>query len=135
METTLVTAHLLFGSLVLGILFLQSLLLLMQRRLGNDEQRLGVKQLQRRVQLVIFYPLLALAALLGFWQAGRLGILSSAKWLHWKLVLVLVLVGFGLLLDWQLSARRLNRPLILLVHISTLLAGGMILYLAHYRPF
>ena len=54
----LLALHVTAMALVVGTLFLNSLTVVMAMRLKTPEQREGVRILQRRIHLFIYYPIL-----------------------------------------------------------------------------
>ncbi|HUJ76510.1 MAG TPA: hypothetical protein VL359_16735 [bacterium] len=122
-------------ALVVGILFVQSLAVVMALRLQVPEQREGVRILQGRVHVFVYYPILAVALASGLWLALRTDAFSQGQWLRWKLVLVVVLIGLGFLTGWAIRAQRVLRPLALLIHILIFIVAMIIIYLATTKPF
>jgi uncharacterized membrane protein len=135
MDAYLLALHVTSVSLVVGTLFLQSLAVVMALRLKTEEQREGHRILQRRIHLFIYYPILlvALASGLGLAIAGDA--FAEGKWLHWKLVGVVLLIGLGLLTGSGIRARQPIKPLAMMVHICIFLVSFWIVYLATARPF
>ena len=95
MEAFLVTVHVTAGAIVVGVLFVQSLAVVMAMRLPGEAQREGVRTLQGRIHAFIYYPILAVAVAVGFWLAFAGDVFAQGRWLHWKLVFVVLLVGLG----------------------------------------
>jgi len=135
MEEYLLALHVTAVSLVIGTLFLQSLVVVMALRLKTGEQREGIRIVQRRVHLFIYAPILLVALASGLWLALSGNAFDEGKWLHWKLVGVVVLIGLGLLTWRGIRARQPVRPLALSVHICIFLVSFWIVYLATARPF
>lgn len=135
MNAALLTLHVTSVSIVIGSLFVQSLGVVMALRLKSEEQREGVRNLQRRVHLFIYYPILLVALGSGLWLALAGDVFSTGKWLHWKLVGVVLLIGLGLLTGRSIRARKPIKPLAMLVHICIFLVSFWIVYLATARPF
>lgn len=131
----LLTIHVTAMAIVVGALFLQSLAVVMARRLTGAGHQEGVRELQRRIHGFIYYPILAVTVLTGLWLALDGDVFSQGKWLHWKLVLVIVLIGLGLLVGREVRGRRAPKPLAMAVHIAIFLVAAAILYLALIRPF
>jgi uncharacterized membrane protein len=131
----LLALHVTATALVVGALFLQSLMVVMALRLKVPEHREGVRIVQQRVHLFIYYPILAVALLTGaalVWAGGGFG---EGRWLYWKLVLVVLLIGLGLLTGGELRAARVVKGPAMAVHIAIFLLSGWIIYLAAIKPF
>ena len=131
----LLALHVTATSLVVGTLFLQSLSVVMAMRLQTPEQREGVRILQRRLHLFIYYPILAVALLSGLWMALLTGAFAGDRWLHWKLVGVVLLIGLGLLTGRELRRERVAKGPALAVHVVIFLLSLWIIYLAVAKPF
>jgi uncharacterized membrane protein len=135
MLALLTTLHVTAAAIVVGVLFLQSLALLMALRLAGEAQRTGVRLLQTRIHRYVYYPMLALAVLAGFANAWANDAFSQGRWLHWKLVLVVLLAGLGLLTGRNLRAQRVARLLGMLVHVLIFFVSAAIVFLAVLKPF
>jgi len=135
MHALLVTIHVTAAAFVLGVLFLQSMAVVMLRRLPSDAQRLGVRTLLGRIQRGVFWPILLLTLLTGLWDAMAEDTFSSGRWLHWKLLLVVLLIGTALLTSQGLRAERPSRFGALAVHIAVFVLALGIVYLAVLQPF
>jgi uncharacterized membrane protein len=133
MYATIVALHVTAASLVIGALFLQSLNVVMAMRLKSEEQRTGNRILQRRVHWFIYYPILLVALGSGLWLALSSNAFEQGKWLHWKLVGVVVLIGLGVLTGRGLRALRVIKPVAMLVHIAVFLVSAWIVYLVTTR--
>jgi len=131
----LVAVHVTSAALVVGSLFLQSLIVVMALRLPDAAHREGVRVMQQRVHLFIYYPILAVTLITGLWQAWLTGAFGAGLWLHWKLLLVVLLIGLGLLTGRELRAERIVKPMAMLVHIGIFLLSILIIYLASVKPF
>ena len=131
----LLALHVTAMALVVGTLFLNSLTVVMAMRLKTPEQREGVLILQRRIHLFIYYPILAIALLTGVWVALRTGAFIGDRWLHWKLVGVVLLIGLGLVTGWELRRERVAKGPAMVVHIVIFLLSLWIIYLAVAKPF
>jgi uncharacterized membrane protein len=135
MRDLVLTLHVTGAAIVVGVLFLQSLLVVMALRLRGESQREGVRRVQARVQAGVYYPLLAFALLTGAWIAWLDDALAHGRWLHWKLLAVVLLVGLGLLTGQALRSERPSRPLALAVHVAIVLVSALIVFLAAVQPF
>lgn len=131
----LLALHVTSVALVIGTLFLQSLVVVMAMRLKTPEHAEGVRIIQRRVHLFIYYPILAVAVMSGFWLAFEGGAFAQGRWLHWKLVLVVLLAGLGLLMGHELRARRVAKGAAMAVHIVIFVLSAWIVWLATAKPF
>jgi uncharacterized membrane protein len=135
MLALLTTLHVTAAAIVVGVLFLQSLAVVMALRLAGEAQRSGVRLVQTRIHRFVYYPMLAVAVLAGFGLAWATDAFQQGRWLHWKLVLVVLLVGLGLLTGRGLRAQRVNKPQGMVVHILIFLLSAGIVYLAVLKPF
>ena len=140
MYQILLALHVTSAALVIGALFLQSLVVVMAMRLKIPEHAEGVRIIQRRVHLFIYHPILVVAVGSGFWLAVLGGVFDEGRWLHWKLVLVVLLVGLGLLTGHELRARPGKRGPVkkgpaMAVHIVIFVLSLWIVYLATAKPF
>ena len=133
MVAYVVALHVTAASLVIGTLFLQSLTVVMALRLKTEEQREGNRLLQRRIHAFIYYPILGVALLSGLGLALSGDAFGQGKWLHWKLVGVVVLIGLGLLTGRGIAARRVIKPVAMGVHIAIFLVSAWIVYLVTTR--
>jgi uncharacterized membrane protein len=131
----LLTIHVTAMAIVVGTLFLQSLAVVMAQRLTGAGHQDGVRELQRRIHWFIYYPILAVTLATGLWLALDGDVFSQGKWLHWKLVLVIMLIGLGFLVGRELRGRGVIKPLAMSIHVAIFLAAAAILYLALIRPF
>lgn len=130
----LLTLHVTAMALVLGTLFLQSLAVVMALRLKTAEHQVGVRELQRRIHAFIYYPILLVALASGMWLAIDGDAFSQGKWLQWKLVAVVLLIGLGFLVGWELRGGRVFKPVAMMIHIVIFLLALAIVYLATVRP-
>jgi len=135
MNPYLLALHVTAVSLVAGTLFLQSLMVVMALRLPNEHQKDGVRTLMGRVHSFIYYPILAVAILTGAWMAFASGAQGQGGWLHWKLVLVVLLVGLGILTGQKIKADRIAKGPAMMVHIAIFLLSMTIFFLAVNKPF
>ena len=83
MNAILLTLHVTTAAMVVGVLFLQSLAVVMALRLKSEVQQEGVRILHGRVHRFIYYPMLAVAVLSGFWYAFATDAFAQGRWLHW----------------------------------------------------
>ncbi len=136
MNDWLVALHVTFAAIVVGTLFLQSLAVVMALRLEADVHREGVRILQGRLHRLIYYPILAVTLLTGIWIAVSQEAFSSGeRWLHWKLVAVLLLIGLGLATGGNIRRERVVKPAAMAVHVLIFHVSLSILYLALHKPF
>jgi protoporphyrinogen IX oxidase len=135
MQAFWVTLHVLCAAIVIGVLFVQSLAVVMAQRLPAGAQRQGVRTLQGRVQRFVYYPILLVTLLTGLGNALAEDAFAQGRWLHWKLLAVVLLIGLGLATGAGIRAQRPLRPLALGVHIASFLVAGWIVYLAVLKPF
>ena len=104
-------------------------------RLKSEVQQEGVRILHGRVHRFIYYPLLAVVVLTGFWYAFATDAFAQGRWLHWKLVFVVLLAGLGLLTGQGVRSRRPLRPLAIAVHVLIFIVSACIFYLAVLKPY
>ncbi len=135
MYHVLLTVHITAAALVLGALFVQSMLVVMALRLQVPAQAEGVRTVQRRVQAFLYYPMLGVALAAGLAVALQTGAFAAGRWLHWKLVVVVLLIGLGLLIGQFLRSGRAAKGVALAVHVAVLALGLLTVYLASARPF
>lgn len=134
MEGWLVTIHVTTAVLAAGVLFAVSLAVVVANRLEGASQREGVRMLLRRLALGAYYPMLGLALASGFFQAWLTEALTQGKWLHWKILAVMLLVGLGLMTDRAVRIGHARKPIALAVHIAVFLITAVIMFLAVRRP-
>jgi len=134
MSALLVTLHVLFAAIVIGALFVESLGMVVQRRLEREEHRDGARLIFARLHRAAYYPALIVALVTGFIVAWQRDLLT-AGWLAWKLVLVVLLVGLGMIGGRALRKGALPRPASLIVHILIVFIAAGIVYLAKIKPF
>ncbi len=135
MLALLLTLHVTAGALVLGVLFLESLTVVMALRLPGEPQREGVRTVLCRAHLYVYYPILAVVVVTGLINAAWVGAFAQGLWLHWKLVFVLLLMGLGLLTGGQLRAGAPGKGAAMAVHVLTFVVSLMIVFLAVIQPF
>lgn len=138
MNTALLILHLTLAATIVGVLFAQSLLVVMALRLRGEGQRQGVRIVQRRLHGFVYYPLLAVTLLSGAWLAYAGDAFAHGSWLRWKLVAVVLLIGLGLLTGQALRTEEPRRParaLALAVHVAILAVSAAVLALAVLKPF
>ena len=138
MLTALLILHVTLAATIVGVLFAQSLLVVMALRLRGEGQRQGVRIVQRRLHGFVYCPLLAVTLLSGAWLALVGDALYHAEWLRWKLVAVVLLIGLGLLTGQALRVEEPRRPargLALAVHVAILALSAAVLGLAVLKPF
>ena len=134
MNGFLLTLHVLFAAITIGVLFVESLGMVMALRISEEAHRDGARLLHQRVHRGIYYPSLAVALISGFLLAWNEGVLT-AGWLAWKLVLVVLLAGLGLMAGQALKRRLTAKPAALAVHILILAVSAGIVALAELKPF
>jgi uncharacterized membrane protein len=129
----LVALHVTATALVIGTLFLQSLAVVMALRLKAGEQQEGVRILQGRIHMFIYYPILLVAVGTGLWLAMTSDAFRQGTWLYWKLVGVVLLIGLGFLTGINIRAARVLKPLAMSVHVGIFLVSLWIVYLVTNR--
>ncbi|MBI3991999.1 MAG: hypothetical protein HY342_01890 [Candidatus Lambdaproteobacteria bacterium] len=133
MYAYVLSLHITASALVIGSLFMQSLMVVMVLRLKNPEHVAGTRIIQRRMHWFIYYPILAVALLSGLWVAWATETLGQ-KWLHWKLVLVVLLIGLGFLTGHALRKQAVPKPFAMAVHIVIFLVALCLVYFAALKP-
>ena len=123
--------------LVVGTLFLQSLIVVFRLRLKKHEEVAGVKNVQKRIHKFIYYPILGVTIISGMILASFTGVFSQDQnnWISFKLLLLIILVVFGILNGKQIQAEILPKKYAMMVHIPIFLIGAGIIYLATIKPF
>ncbi|HKI97494.1 MAG TPA: hypothetical protein VKB51_03360 [bacterium] len=134
MDALVLTLHVTAAAIVVGVLSVQSLAVVMALRLPAGAQRYGVRVLLGRVQSYVYYPVLALTLVTGLWIVLGDESFTQESWLRWKLLLVVLLAGLGLLTGQGIRAQRPLRALALAVHIAVIVVSGAIIYLAVLQP-
>ena len=123
--------------LVVGTLFLQSLIVVFRLRLKKHEEVAGVKNVQKRIHKFIYYPILGVTIISGMILTSSTGVFSQDQnnWISLKLLLLIILVVFGILNGKQIQAEILPKKYAMMVHIPIFLIGAGIIYLATIKPF
>ena len=123
--------------LVVGTLFLQSLIVVFRLRLKKQEEIAGVKNVQKRIHKFIYYPILGVTIISGMILTSSTGVFSQDQnnWISLKLLLLIILVVFGILNGKQIQAEILPKKYAMMVHIPIFLIGAGIIYLATIKPF
>ena len=128
--------HMVSMCLVIGTLFLQSLTVVFRLRLKSVEEVTGIRKIQSRVHKFIYYPILAVTVLSGFYLGTQTEVFSKdQRWIHWKLLMLLVLAGLGVLNGKQIKSDILPKKYAMMVHIAIFIVGAFMIYLATIKPF
>lgn len=135
MKNFFLTLHMISMSLVIGTLFLQSLTVVFRLRLKKAEEIEGLKKIQRRIHMLIYYPILGVTLLSGIYLAVNTGVFREFGWIKVKMVLLLILIGLGFLNGLQIKKDTLPKKYAMMVHIPIFLVGAGIIYLATIKPF
>ena len=137
MKNFFLTLHILSMCLVVGTLFLQSLIIVFRLRLKKQEEIAGVKNVQKRIHKFIYYPILGVTIISGMILTSSTGVFSQDQnsWISLKLLLLIILVVFGILNGKQIQAEILPKKYAMMVHIPIFLIGAGIIYLATIKPF
>ena len=106
MKNFILTLHIISMCLVVGTLFLQSLIVVFRLRLKKQEEIAGVKNVQKRIHKFIYYPILGVTIISGMILASFTGVFSQDQnnWISFKLLLLIILVVFGILNGKQIQA-------------------------------
>ena len=137
MKNFILTLHIISMCLVVGTLFLQSLIVVFRLRLKKHEEVAGVKNVQKRIHKFIYYPILGVTIISGMILTSSTGVFSQDQnnWISFKLLLLIILVVFGILNGKQIQAEILPKKYAMMVHIPIFLIGAGIIYLATIKPF
>jgi len=131
------TLHSISMCLVVGTLFLQSLIVVFRLRLKKQEEIDGVKNIQKRIHKFIYYPILGVTIISGVVLANTIDIFSQDQnnWISLKLGLLIILIIFGILNGKQIQTDILPKKYAMMVHIPIFLIGAGMIYLATIKPF
>ena len=137
MKNFFLTLHIISMCLVVGTLFLQSLIVVFRLRLKKQEEVAGIKNVQKRIHKFIYYPILGVTIISGVILASKTGVFSQDQntWISLKLGLLIILIVFGILNGKQIQADILPKKYAMMVHIPIFLIGAGIIYLATIKPF
>ena len=137
MKNFFLTLHILSMCLVVGTLFLQSLIVVFRLRLKKQEEITGVKNIQNRIHKFIYYPILGVTIISGVILTSNTGVFSQDQnnWISLKLGLLIVLIIFGILNGKQIQTDVLPKKYAMMVHIPIFLIGAGMIYLATIKPF
>ena len=137
MKNFFLTLHILSMCLVVGTLFLQSLIVVFRLRLKKQEEITGVKNIQKRIHKFIYYPILGVTIISGVILASNTDVFSQDQnnWISLKLGLLIVLIIFGILNGKQIQTDILPKKYAMMVHIPIFLIGAGMIYLATIKPF
>ena len=119
MDILVLTLHVISIMLVIGTLFVNSLLVVFRLRLSNQAQIKGVKSVQSRAHQSIYYPILIVAVATGIYIALLQERFSNPDkgWLHTKYTLLLILIFLGIVNGRQITNSDLRKSQALMVHI------------------
>ena len=133
----LLTLHVTGVCLVVGTLFVQSLAVIFRQRLTLPAQIEGAQWIQRRIYLYIYYPILGVTVASGLYLALSRDLFSTEgqRWLHWKLMFLVLLIIFGFMNGKQIGNTNLPKPLAVFVHIGIFCISAVMIYLALVKPF
>ena len=135
MNTFFLTLHSISMCLVVGTLFLQSLIVVFRLRLKKQEEIDGAKNIQIRIHKFIYYPILAVTIISGVILSVQTNVFLEANWILAKLGLLVILIIFGILNGKQIQADVLPKKYAMMVHIPIFLIGAGMIYLATIKPF
>ena len=137
MYNAILTLHVTSVCLVVGTLFVQSLSVIFRLRLTQSEQIAGAQWIQRRINYFIYYPILLVTMATGLYLALVQGLFTAdgERWLHWKLIFLVLLIIFGFMNGQQIKKTELPKPLAMFVHIGIFCVSAVMIYLAQARPF
>ena len=137
MKNFILTLHIISMCLVVGTLFLQSLIVVFRLRLKKQEEITGVKNVQKRIHKFIYYPILGVTIISGVILTSNTGVFSQDQnnWISLKLGLLIVLIIFGILNGKQIQTDVLPKKYAMMVHIPIFLIGAGMIYLATIKPF
>jgi len=135
MKNFFLTLHMISMCLVIGTLFLQSLTVVFRLRLKSAEESMGLEKTQTRIHKFIYYPILGVTLISGVVLAIKTGAFSEGKWIHVKLVLLMVLIALGVQNGRQIKEAVLPKKYAMMVHIAIFIVGAYMIYLATIKPF
>ena len=121
--------------LVVGTLFLQSLIVVFRLRLKSNEQVEGIRNVQIRIHKFIYYPILAVTILSGIVLAVKTNVFGEANWIYAKLILLMALIAFGVMNGKQIKKDLLPKKYAMMVHIPIFIIAAFMIYLATIKPF
>lgn len=121
--------------LVVGTLFLQSLIVVFRLRLKSNEQVEGIRNVQTRIHKFIYYPILAVTILSGIVLAVKTNVFGEANWIYAKLILLMALIAFGVMNGKQIKKDLLPKKYAMMVHIPIFIIAAFMIYLATIKPF
>lgn len=121
--------------LVVGTLFLQSLIVVFRLRLKSSEQVEGIRNVQTRIHKFIYYPILAVTILSGIVLAVKTNVFGEANWIYAKLILLMALIAFGVMNGKQIKKDLLPKKYAMMVHIPIFIIAAFMIYLATIKPF
>jgi len=130
-----VALHVVSMCLVIGTLFVQSLAVVFRFRMEDPVQIEGAQWIQDRIYKFIYYPILGVTVATGLYIAILSEAFTAGKWLHWKLMLLIVLIAFGFMNGRQIRNLELPKPLAMFVHVGIFLTSATMIYLAQVKPF
>ena len=116
-------------------LFLQSLTVVFRLRRKSAEEAMGLEKTQTRIHKFIYYPILGVTLISGIVLAIKTGAFSEGKWIHIKLVLLMVLIALGVQNGRQIKEAVLPKKYAMMVHIAIFIVGAYMIYLATIKPF
>ncbi len=137
MYHVLLTLHVTGVSIVVGVLFVQSLVVIFRIRMSEPGLMEGARWIQRRIYLFIYYPVLVVTLATGLILAMVQERFSSEgnNWLLWKLLFLALLVAFGFLNWRQINHDNSPKPLAISVHIGIFCVSTVMIYLALSKGF
>ena len=117
MKNFILTLHIISMCLVVGTLFLQSLIVVFRLRLKKQEEVSGVKNVQKRIHKFIYYPILGVTIISGVILTSNTGVISQDQnnWISLKLGLLIVLIIFGILNGKQIQTDVLPKKYAMMV--------------------
>lgn len=121
--------------LVVGTLFLQSLIVVFRLRLKSNEQVEGIRNVQTRIHKFIYYPILAVTILSGIVLAVKTNVFGEANWIYAKLILLMALIALGVMNGKQIKKDLLPKKYAMMVHIPIFIIAAFMIYLATIKPF
>ena len=137
MYLSILTLHVTSICLVVGTLFVQSLIIIFRYRLENLEQKKGIEIIQKKVYFYIYYPILFISIISGLYLTLTLNLFNveGQKWIYWKIFFLFILILFGYLNGRQINKKNLPKPFAMFVHIGIFCTSAIIIYLVKVKPF
>jgi len=134
MDRIFIPLHVTGASIVIGVLFLQSMMIVMALRLQSEEQKAGLKAIMHRIEKFIYYPILVVTLLTGLYAMNVTNALKNGVWLHYKFIFLILLVGLGAMVSGLLRTEKPAKAKAMAVHVLIFIISFCVVYLAVFKP-